>query len=216
LDTLYDRLPDERRKKLIRDIRKHAQVLDELIGDVLEISRIEDGQISVERQDIPLLDLVRNEAHEQSPLAQERSLTLCVSGTEQLIVRGNDEQLRRVVRNVLNNAIKYTPPHGQITCECQELPGEAPESAWPGIKDLAPGRWAALRVVDTGVGIGHEELPHIFDRFYRVKEQGKTPGTGLGLSIAKELIEAHGGHIAAASTPDKGSVFAIYLPLLEE
>ena len=88
--------------------------------------------------------------------------------------------------------------------------------AWPGSADLPPGRWATLRVVDTGIGIGQDKLPHLFERFYRVKTQKNVRGTGLGLSIAQELIELHAGRIAVASTPDEGSKFAIYLPLLEE
>jgi signal transduction histidine kinase len=71
-------------------------------------------------------------------------------------------------------------------------------------------------VVDTGIAIGPQDLPHVFERFYRVQSQGNIPGTGLGLSIARELVELHGGHIAATSTLGVGSIFAIYLPLLEE
>jgi signal transduction histidine kinase len=71
-------------------------------------------------------------------------------------------------------------------------------------------------VTDTGIGINPEDLPQVYDRFFRVKSEGSVSGTGLGLSIAKELIEAHGGHIAAASIPGQGSTFAVYLPLQEE
>jgi signal transduction histidine kinase len=87
---------------------------------------------------------------------------------------------------------------------------------WPGIADLTAGRWAALRVADTGIGISQKELPKLFERFYRVNEQGNIPGVGLGLSIARELVELHGGHIALSSTPGEGTVFAIYLPHSEE
>jgi PAS domain S-box-containing protein len=216
LDRLYERLADEKRRKMIRDIREHAQVLNDLIGDVLEISRIESGRISMERQRIDLAQLVREEVGKQLALADKKSQRLLVTGTDHLAISANDEQLRQVIRNLLNNAIKYTPSRGQITCECTEVVGKISEGAWPGHASLAPGRWAAMRVVDTGLGIAPEHLPHVFERFYRVKTQGSIPGTGLGLSITKELIESHGGHIAAASALGQGSVFAIYLPLLEE
>jgi signal transduction histidine kinase len=142
---------------------------------------------------------------------------LRVIGDEGLSVWGNDGQLRQVIRNLLNNAIKYTSDGGQITCECLARAGhELVEAAWPGSAGLPAGGWVALRVVDTGIAISPQDLPHIFERFYRVQSQGNIPGTGLGLSIARELVELHGGHIAAASTPGEGSIFAIYLPLLEE
>jgi signal transduction histidine kinase len=73
-----------------------------------------------------------------------------------------------------------------------------------------------VRVVDTGLGIAPADLARVFERFYRVEAQSNIPGTGLGLSIARELIELHGGHIAAASTPGQGSIFAVFLPLVEE
>jgi PAS domain S-box-containing protein len=216
LDRLYGRLSDERRQEMIRDIRGHAQVLNDLIGGVLDISRIESGRISMQRQETDLAQLAEEEADKQLPLAQKKLLGLRVIATGSLVVSGSGEQLGQVVRNLLNNAIKYTPTQGQITCECAVLSESVAETSWPGSHNLAPGRWAAVRVIDTGIGISQQDLPYVFDRFYRVKAQGGIPGTGLGLSIAKELIESHGGHIAAASTPGEGSTFAIYLPLLEE
>jgi PAS domain S-box-containing protein len=217
LDRLYERLPDKRRHKMIRDIREHAQLLNELVGDVLEISRIESGQVSMDRIEIDLAILASEEVEKQLPLAQRKSQSMHFSSDDRLIVMANSEQLCQVIRNLLNNAIKYTPDRGKITCDCAQIKSDSTsEAVWPGSTSLPPGRWAGLRVADTGVGIGHEDLPNVYDRFYRVRAQGNIPGTGLGLSIVKELIESHGGRIAAASTLGKGSIFAIYLPLLEE
>ncbi len=215
--TLYDRLSDDKRRKMIQDIQKHTKVLNDLIDAVLEISRLDSGAVSMERQEVNLAQLAREEVTEQLPLAREKGQSLRVAGVEQLAVWGNEGQLRRVIRNLLNNAIKYTPGGGQIACECQTQDGDtAWGAAWPGSADLPPGRWAALRVVDTGIGIGPDKLPRLFERFYRAKTQENVRGTGLGLSIAQELIELHAGHIAVASTLDEGSTFAIYLPLLEQ
>jgi PAS domain S-box-containing protein len=217
LDRLYDRLDDEQRCKMVRDIRDHAQVLNALIGDVLEISRIESGRVSMERQTADLAKLVREEVEKQLPLAQKKSQVLRMTGTQSVLVWGNTDQLRQVIRNLLNNAIKYTPDRGQITCECQLLTSsEASEEAWPGSTSLEGDRWAAFRVVDTGVGIGQKDLPHLYERFYRVKNESSIPGTGLGLSIAQQLVELHEGHIAVASTLGEGSTFAVYLPLMED
>jgi PAS domain S-box-containing protein len=217
LDRLYDRLDDGQRRKLVRDIREQAGVLNDLIGDVLEISRIESGRVSMERQRVDLMRLVEEETEKQMPLAQKKSQTVAVVGSGPAWVWGNPDQLCQVIRNLLNNAIKYTPEEGRISCECRvaEAGTLAPE-AWPGSADLAGVPWASLRVVDTGPGISQEDLPHLFERFYRVKTQSNVAGTGLGLSISQELVQLHQGHIAVASTPGDGSIFAVYLPLLEE
>jgi PAS domain S-box-containing protein len=222
LDTLYDRLDDQKRRKLIHDIQKHTQVLNELIGDILELSRIDSGRVSREREQLDLLHLIQAEAAQIALLAQQKSQSLQVSGPAQLEVWGNETQLRQVIRNLLNNAIKFTPDGGHIFCECLALTeatgagDPAEESLWPGKTNLPAGPWAAVRVVDTGVGISPENLPNLFERFYRVKTQQNVRGTGLGLSIARKLIELHDGQIAVASTPGQGSIFAIYLPLFSE
>ncbi len=216
LDTLYERLDDDKRRQMIRDIQKHAQVLNDLIEGVLEASRLDSERILLQRQPVNLALLARQEVQEQRILAQKKSQALRVNGVEQLTVWGNDGQLRQIIRNLLSNAIKYTPDGGQITCECSSLGDQAlQETAWPGSADLPPGHWAALRVVDTGLGISPQDLPRLFERFYRVQTQGNIRGTGLGLSIAKELTELHNGRIAVASTLGEGSVFAVYLPLWE-
>lgn len=217
LDTLYDRLDDTKRRKMIRDIREHTRVLDELIGDVLEIARIDSQRISTAHQPVNLAQLVREEADKQMPLAHKKSQRLSITGTEHLVVRGNDGQLRQVIRNLLNNAIKYTPKDGRIVCECC-VQSDRPDAGtvWP-VRVESPGStWAVLRVSDTGRGIGPEHIPHIFERFYRVEPQGNISGTGLGLSIAQELVSLHAGFISVATTPGEGSTFAVYLPILEE
>ncbi|GAF97195.1 unnamed protein product, partial [marine sediment metagenome] len=192
LDMLYERLEDDKRRQMIRDIREHARVLNDLIDSVLEISRIDSGHVSMRRQRVDLARLTREEVEGQRSLSQKKSHSLRVAGVEQLAVWGNDDQLRRVIRNLLNNAIKYTPDGGRISCQCLAwVSGATAATAWPGSEGLPVGRWAALRVVDSGLGISQEDLPHIFERFFQVNSQGSIPGTGLGLSIAQELIKLH-------------------------
>ncbi len=217
MDMLYDRWDDETRRQTVRDIRGHARLLNDLVESVLQISRIDCECIPPERRPLDLAQLLCDEANNQRPLAQKNSQTLRVRAVENLVVSGDEDQLRRAIRNLLNNAIKYTHSGGKILCECRVQNGDfAPEDEWPGANSLPAGLWAALRVADTGTGINMEHLPKVFDRFYRVNVQGNVPGVGLGLSIAKELVELHEGHIAASSTPGKGSVFVIYLPIGKE
>jgi PAS domain S-box-containing protein len=207
LEAFHDRMTEDVRHSMLRDIREQAHVLNDLIGDVLEISRIDSGYISTERAVVNLSQLVHNEVERQRPLAEKKSQILAATDSQSLFVQANAGQIGQIVRNVLHNAIKYTPEGGQITCECLLQEEDQPE---PG------SQWVVLRVSDTGTGIAPEHLPHIFERFYRVQTQSSIPGTGLGLSIARELVELHGGHIAVSSHLGQGTTFSVYLPLLEE
>ncbi|MCB9080041.1 MAG: response regulator [Anaerolineaceae bacterium] len=221
LDGLYDRLDDAKRRKMIRDIQKHTESLNNLIGDVLEISRIDSGRIAMDREVLNLTHLAREQVEEILPLVHQKGQSIRVIGKKQLNVLGNQAQLQQIVRNLLNNAIKYTPEGGQITCTCASLslpnPATNPEfhHQWPGCFELNPGKWATLRVIDNGAGINTDHVPYVFDRFYRAKAQQNIRGTGLGLSISRDLVKLHGGHIAVASELGQGSVFAIYLPLIQ-
>jgi PAS domain S-box-containing protein len=217
LERLYGHLDDDKRRTMIGSIREYVGLLNDLIGDVLEISRIDSGRVSKEREGVDLARLAGEEVEKQRPLAGRRSQTVTLAGEESLLVDGNEGQLRQVIRNLINNAIKFTPDRGQIACECRLVSSiMEPRTGWPGADALAGGHWAALRVVDTGIGIGPEHLPNLFQRFYRAETEGNIPGTGLGLAITHELVELHGGHITVESIPEEGSGFVIYLPLATE
>ncbi len=216
LDALFERLDEERKRKLIRDIRGHIQVLNDLISNVLEVSRLDGGRLSKEFQPVNLAAIAREETEKQGPLAKEKELTLVINGLEEVPVQGHESQLRQVIRNLVNNAIKYTPRGGTITCSCEIFKGMPKrDGEWFRGSDLPENTWAALRVLDTGIGINAEDMPHLFERFFRVRSQGNIPGAGLGLSIANELVELHGGRLSVASTPETGSQFTVYLPLEE-
>jgi len=118
-----------------------------------------------------------------------------------LWVNGNEARLQQLVGNLIQNAIKYTPPGGRIDVLLEKD------------EDLAK-----LSVVDTGVGIPEDDLPHIFERFYRVDQTRSRAegGSGLGLSIAKWIVAAHNGRIEAHSDPVKGTTFIVRLPLIEQ
>jgi signal transduction histidine kinase len=223
LDTYYEHLDDERRRSIIRDIRSQTRTLNELVENILEIARIDGKQNTLQYRTVDLAYIAREETEKQMPLAQKKGHQIQVIGVNYLPVLGHEGQLRQIIRNLLNNAIKYTPDGGRIICECRAY--TAPdnpstdalqEKAWPGRAELAAGNWAMLRVSDSGIGIAPEEISHVFERFYRVRSQDNISGTGLGLSIAQELVEAHGGKITASSNLHEGSIFVVYLPLVEE
>ena len=216
LDTLYNRLPDAQRRHLIRQVRFQADLLNELIGDVLELSRIDSGRIlRSDEQPVDLSEVLAHEAGLLAPLAERTGLRLTVDCAAPLPVWADATALRRCVRNLIANAIKFSPSGGAIDCACRVLNSDSPNTTtWPG----HPGGarvWAAVRVKDTGSGIAAEHLPHLWQRFYRVQDQTSVPGTGLGLAITRELITGWGGFVGVASTPGVGSTFAFYLPLVE-
>ncbi len=214
LDALYPVLEDSKRRKLIRDVRSHIQQLNELVQSVLELSRIDSGGISRAPEVLDLSRLAREVVSEQLPLARRKAQTLVFIGDDNLSVRVDERHLRQILRNLVDNAIKYTPKGGTITCECRNLSAiPASDGQWPEREGLNGGRWAGVRVADTGVGIPAEDLPHLFERFYRVRSQGNIPGAGLGLSIASELVELNDGHIAVRSQPGEGSIFTVYFPI---
>jgi two-component system sensor histidine kinase BaeS len=180
--------------------RMHGEIdhLTHLIDDLFELSRLESGA-PLEVARIDLRELVRDSAESVALLAERHGLTLEVhlpSASE--AVNGDPLQLQRVLVNLLHNALRHTKPGGRISIASH---GDA-------------GR-ITVEVADTGEGIASEDLPHIFDRFYRAEKSRArhTGGSGLGLAITRAIVEAHGGHIRAESTPGEGSRFVFTLPL---
>ncbi len=134
---------------------------------------------------------------------------------------GNEPQLRQVVRNLVDNAVKYTPASGQIACTCetraddQAGAGDTPAPTFDA-GPLQGRKWAVMKITDQGIGIAAQDLPHLFERFFRVNSEGAVPGTGLGLPIVREFVSLHDGWITVASTPGEGSTFTVYLPLADD
>jgi signal transduction histidine kinase len=131
-------------------------------------------------------------------LAEAHGVALEFKSVAPITIQGDREHLRRLLLNLVDNGIKYTPAGGRVTLTLQR-----------------DGEWAVLRVADTGIGLTREELEQIFQRFYRAPaavDQGKE-GSGLGLCIARSIAEAHGGHIQVESSPQQGSTFTVFLPL---
>jgi signal transduction histidine kinase len=130
-------------------------------------------------------------------VAGARGLTLHVGDLTPCVVQGDEDQLRRLLFNLLDNAIKYTPAGGTIT-----------------VRGACPDGQVLVEVTDTGIGIAAEHLPHLFERFYQVDpaRSRETDGTGLGLAICRSIAEAHGGRIAVESTVGRGTRVTLTLP----
>lgn len=169
-----------------------------MINTMLVISRTEAGVADGEVTALDLAALVADACRLFQSAAEDQGLTLACRVPEGQKVRGDAPMLQRLVANLLDNAIRYTPAGGRV-----EVSLEAPPAA---------GAPVCLRVRDTGAGIAPEHLPHIFERFYRGDPSRSTSGAGLGLSLVRAVAQAHGGRVAAASRPGEGTTFTVELP----
>jgi len=179
-------------------IEASARQLDRLVADLLDLSRLERDQPQLEP--LSLDHLVAEEVERVRSTTDQGEISLNVSSTP-VRVAGSRRDLAIAVRNLLENAVRYTPPGGSIDVELTVVEGKV-----------------VLRVVDTGEGIPTRDLERVFERFYRVDSARAraTGGTGLGLSIVKHVVESHGGGVEVASELGLGSTFTVRLPLLEE
>jgi heavy metal sensor kinase len=167
-----------------------------LIADLLTLARFDAGKTGLEFYTLDLSEVVRSAVDEMRVMADAKELRLSVDALKPCTVEGDADALRRAVCTLLDNAIKFTPAKGEIRIE------------------VLGGVRACVIVSDTGVGIGPDDLPLIFERFYRVSKDRsrKTGGAGLGLSIARMIVDQHGGEIRVESSVDRGSSFTIFLP----
>ncbi|MGH2481490.1 MAG: sensor histidine kinase, partial [Ktedonobacteraceae bacterium] len=175
--------------------------------ELLELSRIEAGRITMHIEPIRAELLVREVMARMLPQAQRHRVSLRTQIEQgQSIVAADSKQIARVLVNLIHNAIKFTPSGGRIIVGTSHQPESTLQNFW---------------VQDTGVGIAPADLPRVFERFYKVSQSRARGnfigpgggGSGLGLAIVRHVIEAHGGHISAASEPGQGSTFTFTLPL---
>jgi len=185
-------------REFLTDVNKEIDRLNRIVSDLLTLVNIDSGGMKLNLAELDIEDLLEEQVKRLSPLARENGVELDCSSREPIEVTGDILKLQQVIYNVIDNAIKYTPRGGEVHCSLTRS-----------------GKKAVIKVADTGVGIPQEDLPHVFDRFYRVDKarSRETGGTGLGLSIVKQMVLLHGGNITASSTEGKGSTFTIELPM---
>jgi two-component system sensor histidine kinase MprB len=179
-------LSDEARSELLTDVRFQIEELTTLIGDLVELARDEPLPITVEPVDLAeIVDRAVQRVRRRAP-----GLEFAVR-SEPWWVSGDAAALERAVTNLLDNAAKWSPPLGVVTCDLRE---------------------GTFRVTDEGPGIAEEDLPHVFDRFYRSPESRSMPGSGLGLAIVRQVVERHGGTVHAGRADSGGAAFWLTVP----
>jgi heavy metal sensor kinase len=194
--------PEQYRDAMVNAL-EDVEKLSSIVRALLLLSQAESGQLALQKAPLDMATLATDVVDQFQIPAEERGVKLTADLHPGTLILGDHTQIERLLSNLLSNAIKYTPPNGRVSV-----------SAGPAD---TPG-WAQLIVEDTGVGIPAENLPHIFDRFYRVRsaDTSVVPGLGLGLSFVAWIVEVHGGRIDVASNPGEGSKFTVLLPLAEQ
>ncbi len=178
----------------------HINRMAELVDSLLTLARADEGRLPLAVEECDLRELVAEASETAGILAESAELTVTTAiPAESVIVPVDRSRIRQMVLNLVTNAVKYTPPGGEVSL---------------GLSDQ--GTEITLTVGDSGIGIAAGDLPHIFDRFWRADPSrsrvGESPGTGLGLAITKWIAEAHGGAIAVQSRPGRGTLFTVTLP----
>jgi two-component system phosphate regulon sensor histidine kinase PhoR len=189
----------EHRMSFVERIEEQAERLHELIIDLLQLARIEAGQQAFDFDDVPLLEAARSCLHQFAEAAGAKSIQLSVDeNSPHLVVHVDEEGLRTVLNNLIDNAIKYTSANGRVRV------------SW-----RSEGGYGVIAVADTGIGIALRDQTRIFERFFRADKarSRELGGTGLGLSIVKHLCQAFGGDVVVESQEGAGSTFRVRLPL---
>jgi two-component system sensor histidine kinase KdpD len=187
-------LDEPARRSLIETASEEADRLNRLVGNLLDMTRLESGAMHVRREACDLQDLVGSSLEEVGSRLGDRSIVVDVPDTLPLVSM-DFVLIQRVLVNVIDNGLKYSP---------QESPLE--------IRAQMAGAFVEITVADRGVGIPQEDLSRIFDKFYRVQRPDNVNGTGLGLAIGKGIVDAHGGFISAENRPGGGTIITIALP----
>lgn len=200
VDTLNDGAIDDppAAQRFLTRMEVEVDALTQMVEELLELAHIESGHAPLRLEDLPVAVVITAGAERLRPQAERAQLTLTIdlpADLPEVVVDPN--RIQQVVTNLVHNALKFTPAGGQIT-----VTAEADEAAGEVI----------VQVHDTGIGIAPDDLPRIFERFYKTDRARASGGTGLGLAIAKHIVQAHGGRIWAESTPGAGSTFFFTLP----
>jgi two-component system, OmpR family, phosphate regulon sensor histidine kinase PhoR len=200
LETLLEGAVDDPRvnRTFLAKALSQSRRLNSLLGDLIEISRIESGEMKMSFRYFVVNAFLDQVIADARPFAESRGVTISLAHMrEDVQVFGDKERLKQVLMNLIENAVKYNSPDGTVTLACAPVDTQT----------------VRISVSDTGIGIAPEHLDRVFERFYRVdKERShQAGGTGLGLAIVKHIVEAHGSRMVVTSTPGHGSTFSFDL-----
>jgi len=189
------RLSQKEAKMILKSNLEDTESLISLTNNLLSLTRYEHNSLLT--QSVIIKEIIHNAVKKILPLAKDKKIMIKIKA-DKTMIKGNREALEKMLVNFLDNAVKYTPKGGKVKISTENQ-----------------SKYLLINIKDTGIGIPAKDLPHIFDRFYRVDQSRSKDitGFGLGLSVAKKIIEIHRGSITVKSKPKKGTHFTIRLPL---
>ena len=197
LETLQDEELSDHARTLVEKALMRVEEMSQMVRDLLTIAKLESGEEKLEKHPIRLRDLVEDIFVRFEEMAKAERIELINEVDQDATLYADPEKMVTMLKNLVDNAIKYNKRGGKVV-----------------IRHRLEDRWDVVEVCDTGIGISKEDLPFVFDRFYRVdRSRSKDiPGTGLGLSIVKHIVLSHGGRVDVESKEGEGTVFRVFLP----
>jgi len=190
---------NEKQKDLLQKIKAKTKGMTDLVNDILDVSYIEEGGYVAQIEPLDLSEILERTIDLMQPQAQDKNISLQIAIEDSLpLINGNRSSIEAMFINLVSNAIKYTPSDGQVTIELKQQ-----------------GQNLQIKVSDTGIGIENNDIPRIFDKFFRERSERTKhiSGTGLGLSIVKGVVDAHQGSIQVESKVGEGATFTVLLPI---
>jgi signal transduction histidine kinase len=195
---LRPEMSQDQRNQIINNIHSETMRLNSLASSFLDLARLESGRVQFRKARFSVADLLYECKDVMSSKALENNIQIRVESPEGMpLLDADRDKIKQVMLNLLSNAIKYNRPNGTVMMRAE----------------VVEDKEIALYIQDTGLGIPDESLPHLFEKFFRVREhESRVAGTGLGLSICKQIISGHGGRIEVKSKVGVGTVFSVFLP----
>jgi two-component system phosphate regulon sensor histidine kinase PhoR len=211
-ETLLDGALEDQdnKRRFVEIIRSNATRLNSIAADLLTLSELQTGAAAQNTEQVPVRDALESALTTIASEAKLRGVSIERGTIENVLIMGSRYRLEQALVNLLANAVKFNRPSGVVRVETQRVENERAEAANHGGGEIS------ILVSDTGTGIPSQDLPRIFERFYRVDKarSRQVGGTGLGLSIVRHIVERMNGRVSATSQLGKGSVFTITLPML--
>ncbi len=212
VETVQSAPPPEVANRMLGQMAQEIDAVTQLVDELHELVQIESGRVALKLAPLPIQPVIERACVRMRPQADRKQITITTSiesVDDQVLALMDADRIGQVLLNLLHNAVKFTPAGGAVGVRI------ALATTNPGVSDAqGGGSWLQISVHDSGIGIPSQDLPRIFERFYKV-DRARTRnagGTGLGLAIAKHLIEGHGGRLWAESVEGRGSIFCFTLP----